>query len=113
MLVVSGDELRLLVIADSHMHNLLAAVTDMLAGGDTTRASMVWLLDSVAEATSSVVLEGVPRRGAVRIASAPARALAGPELRAGCGRRHEKPIRRDMDLSDTSYKVYGPNHFEI
>jgi hypothetical protein len=65
------------------MRNLLDAVTDVLASGDTTRASVVWLLDSVVEATSSVVLEGVPQRGAVRTASAPARAAAGLEPRAG------------------------------
>ncbi|KXG23010.1 E3 ubiquitin-protein ligase PUB23 [Sorghum bicolor] len=66
-LAVSGDELRPLVVADTHVHNLLDAVTDVLvalepvgtSGGDTdtARESVVRLLDSVTEAASSAVLE--------------------------------------------------------
>ncbi|CAD6270472.1 unnamed protein product [Miscanthus lutarioriparius] len=67
-LAVSGDELRPLVVADSHAHDLLDAVTDVLValepavgtgGGDTdtARASAVRLLDSVTEAAGSTVLE--------------------------------------------------------
>ena len=37
-LAIYGDELRPLVVADSHVHDLFDAVTDVLAGGDMTRA---------------------------------------------------------------------------
>jgi hypothetical protein len=67
-LAVSGDELRPLVVADTHVHDLLDTVTDVLVsleqpagtGGcdtDTARASAVRLLDSVTEAAGSAVLE--------------------------------------------------------
>ncbi|CAD6268343.1 unnamed protein product [Miscanthus lutarioriparius] len=67
-LAVSGNELRPLVVADSHVHDLLDAVSDVLlaleqpagtGGGDTdtARASAVRLLDSVTEAAGSAVLE--------------------------------------------------------
>ena len=38
VLAISGDELRPLAVADSHVHDLFDAVTDVLAGGDMTRA---------------------------------------------------------------------------
>ncbi|CAD6270469.1 unnamed protein product [Miscanthus lutarioriparius] len=68
-LAVSGDELRPLVVADTHVHDLLDALTDVLValepavgtgtGGDTdtARASAVRLLDSVTKAAGSAVLE--------------------------------------------------------
>ncbi|XP_066353929.1 E3 ubiquitin-protein ligase PUB23-like [Miscanthus floridulus] len=68
-LAVSGDELRPLVVADTHVHDLLDALTDVLValepavgtgtGGDTNTAmaSAVRLLDSVTEAAGYAVLE--------------------------------------------------------
>ena len=38
VLAISGDELRPLAVADSHVHDLFDAVMDVLAGGDMTRA---------------------------------------------------------------------------
>ena len=35
---ISGDELRPLAVADSHVHDLFDTVMDVLAGGDMTRA---------------------------------------------------------------------------
>jgi hypothetical protein len=112
-LAVSSNELRLLVIADSHVHDLLDTVTDVLTGDDTARASTVRLLDSVTEVVSSVVLErphaarALPHHhgygardkvsDAVRAAGAPACVPCGRNYAAAavlvlsrtCGRRQE------------------------
>ncbi|CAN6344483.1 unnamed protein product [Urochloa humidicola] len=62
-LAVSGDdELRPLHVVDNHVHDLLDAVTDVLAAlepgpGDAARASAVRLLDAVTEFCGAAVLE--------------------------------------------------------
>ncbi|KAF8726238.1 hypothetical protein HU200_019694 [Digitaria exilis] len=62
-LAVSGDELRPLLVADHHVHELVDALTDVLVAlvepgaGDPARATAVKLLDSVTEFAGAPFME--------------------------------------------------------
>ncbi|KAF8657887.1 hypothetical protein HU200_059697 [Digitaria exilis] len=62
-LAVSGDELRPLLVADHHVHELVDALTDVLVAlvepgaGDPARATAVKLLDSVTEVAGAPIME--------------------------------------------------------